>query len=178
MAVLSRSRAGSWDMRCSGVCSRDEYRDYEPQNFNRHYLGPVGVREALACSLNVPAVVTLSKVGARSAFYELQKWGFEFPRPFDAYGAGFVLGNAEIRLADLAAAYAGLARGGLAIKPAFLASEFHPVIRVASEAATTIITDILSDNEARKRSFGTGSPLAFEVRIAAKTGTSSSFRDA
>ena len=44
--------------------------------------------------------------------------------------------------------------------------------------ATDIITDILCDNEARRKSFGANSPLAFEERIAAKTGTSSGFRDA
>jgi penicillin-binding protein 1C len=157
---------------------RDTYSDYDPQNFNRHYLGPVRVREALACSLNVPAIVALSRVGARSAFYELQKWGFDFPRSIDDYGAGFILGNAEIRLTDLAAAYAGLARGGWATRPKLLASEFFPMTRAASAAATEIVTDILCDNDARKKSFGLNSPLAFEERVAAKTGTSSGFRDA
>jgi penicillin-binding protein 1C len=157
---------------------RDTYSDYDPQNFSHRYLGPVRVREALACSLNVPAIIALSQVGARSAFYELQNWGFDFPRGLDEYGAGFILGNAEIRLVDLAAAYAGLARGGLAAKPKLLASESHPMTRVASAAATEIIADILTDNEARRKSFGATSPLAFSERIAAKTGTSSGFRDA
>jgi penicillin-binding protein 1C len=157
---------------------RDTYSDYDPQNFNHRYLGPVRVREALACSLNVPAIIALSRVGARSAFYELQKWGFEFPRSIDDYGAGFILGNADIRLTDLAAAYAGLARGGLATRPKLLASELFPMTRVASAAATEIITDILCDNDARRKSFGANSPLAFGERIAAKTGTSSGFRDA
>ena len=157
---------------------RDQYSDYDPQNFNHRYLGPVRVREALACSLNVPAIIALSRVGARSAFYELQKWGFDFPRSLDDYGAGFILGNAEIRLTDLAAAYAGFARGGLSTRPKLLASEFFPITRVASAAATEIITDILCDNAARKKSFGANSPLAFDERIAAKTGTSSGFRDA
>ncbi len=157
---------------------RDKYSDYDPQNFDHRYLGPVRVREALACSLNVPAIIALSRVGARSAFYELQKWGFDFPRTLDDYGAGFILGNAEIRLTDLAAAYAGLARGGLSTRPKFLASEFFPIQRVASAAATEIVSDILCDNEARKKSFGANSPLAFGERIAAKTGTSSGFRDA
>jgi penicillin-binding protein 1C len=157
---------------------RDTYSDYDPQNFSHRYLGPVRVREALACSLNVPAIIALSQVGARSAFYELQNWGFDFPRRLDEYGAGFILGNAEIRLVDLAAAYAGLARGGLSTKPKLLASESHPMTRVASTAATEIIADILSDNQARRKSFGATSPLAFSERVAAKTGTSSGFRDA
>jgi penicillin-binding protein 1C len=156
---------------------RDEYADYDPQNYNRHYLGPVRLREALACSLNVPAVFTLSQLGARPAFYQLQKWGFDFPQGLADYGAGFVLGNAETRLVDLAAAYAGLPRGGTAMRAKFLAAEHQPITRLASTEATAIITDILCDNDARQKSFGPHSPLAFEQPVAAKTGTSSGFRD-
>ena len=156
---------------------RDEYADYDPQNYNHRYLGPVRLREALGCSLNVPAVFALSRLGARPAFYQLQKWGFNFPQGLADYGAGFVLGNAEIRLVDLAAAYSGLARGGTAMPAKLLAAEHQPITRVASDEATAIITDILCDNDARQKSFGPHSPLAFEQRVAAKTGTSSGFRD-
>jgi len=157
---------------------RDEYADYDPQNYNHRYLGPVRLREALGCSLNVPAVFTLSQLGARPAFYQLEKWGFDFPQGLADYGAGFVLGNAETRLVDLAAAYAGLARGGTTMRAKFLTTEHQPITRIASTEATAIVTDILCDNDARQKSFGTHSPLAFEQRIAAKTGTSSGFRDA
>src|SRR5205807_3639994 len=157
---------------------RDEYADYDPQNYNHRYLGPVRLREALGCSLNVPAVFALSQLGARGAFFELQKWGFEFPRGISDYGAGFVLGNAEIRLVDLAGAYAGLARDGISMRAKFLTAERHPMTRIASSEAAAIIADILCDNDARQKSFGVHSPLAFEERIAAKTGTSSGFRDA
>ncbi len=156
---------------------RGEYADYDPQNYNHHYLGPVRLREALGCSLNVPAVSALSRLGARPAFYQLQKWGFNFPQGLAEYGAGFVLGNAETRLVDLAGAYAGLARGGTAMRAKFLAAEHQPLIRIASREATAIITDILCDNDARRKSFGSHSPLALEQRVAAKTGTSSGFRD-
>jgi penicillin-binding protein 1C len=110
-------------------------------------------------------------------FYQLQKWGFDFPQGLADYGAGFVLGNAETRLVDLAAAYAGLARGGTAMRAKFLAAEHQSLVRIASTEATAIITDILCDNEARQRSFGLRSPLAFDQRTAVKTGTSSGFRD-
>jgi penicillin-binding protein 1C len=156
---------------------RNEYADYDPQNYSHHYFGPVRLREALGCSLNVPAVFVLSQLGARPTFYQLQKWGFNFPQGLDDYGAGFVLGNAETRLVDLAAAYAGLARGGTAMRAKFLAAEHQPITRIASAEATAIITDILCDNDARQKSFGLRSPLAFEQRVAAKTGTSSGFRD-
>ena len=163
---------------------RDAYSDYDPQDFSRRCLGPMRVREALACSLNVPAVVTLSRLGARRAFFSLRQWGFNFSSSFEDYGAGFILGNAEIRLVDLAAAYAGLARGGLALPARFIEARGFPVTRMASPEAASIITDILCDNAARRRAFGPASPLAFRdaaakpMRIAAKTGTSSGFRDA
>ena len=154
-----------------------EYRDYDPQNYSKHYFGPVRLREALGNSLNVPAVVALSRLGARPTFASLRHWGFRFPDGFDAYGAGFILGNAPVRLIDLAAAYAGLARGGsawnarLAPRMAFQSDE------AASPEACAIITDILCDNAARRLSFGNSSPLNLGTRIAVKTGTSSGFRD-
>lgn len=162
---------------------RDAYADYDPQDFNHKYLGPVRVREALACSLNVPAVVTLSRLGAREAFYNLHRWGFQFDGSFDDYGAGFILGNAGIRLLDLATAYSGLARGGIAQPASFIEGRQAPVARMDSPEAAAIITDILCDNDARRRTFGPDSPLALKdanhrpVRVAGKTGTSSGFRD-
>lgn len=162
----------------TGDAIRDQYSDYDPQNFTHHYLGPVRVREALACSLNVPAIVVLGRVGARNGFDTLQKWGFSFPGRFDDYGAGFILGNAQVRLLDLAEAYSAIARGGFAMQPRLLTADHPPAARIASAAAVDIITDILCDNGARRRSFGMNSPLAFEERVAAKTGTSSGFRDA
>ena len=161
--------------------ARATFADYDPQNYlaGRH-LGPVRVRVALGSSLNVPAVVALGRyVGARQAFYEFGRWGFRFPAGLDEYGAGFILGNAEIELLDLAGAYAGLARGGLAGKPRLLARENAPQEQVTSPEACAIITDILCDPEARRATFGAGSPLDFPegVRVAVKTGTSSGFRD-
>jgi penicillin-binding protein 1C len=72
----------------------EEYRDYDPQNYSKRHLGPVRVREALGNSLNVPAVFALSRNGARQTFEYFRTWGLNFPASFDAYGAGFILGNA------------------------------------------------------------------------------------
>ena len=157
---------------------RDAFSDYDPQDYNRRYLGPVRVREALASSLNVPAVVTLAKVGARQAFFELKRWGFSFPRGLDDYGAGFILGNAEVRLLDLTGAYATLARGGVMVTPRFLEPASVTGGRLASSEAAQIISDILADNEARSPAFGPNSPLNLGARVPVKTGTSSGFRDA
>ena len=155
----------------------ETYRDYDPKDYDHRFLGPVRVREALGNSLNVPAVSALGRLGARPAFEELSKWGFQFTGGFDAYGAGFILGNAEIRLLDLAGAYAGLARGGLAMRPTFLAGRQSPMRQVASEEAVEIIDDILCDDAAREKTFGPNSALSLGARVAVKTGTSSGFRD-
>src|SRR5207249_6465151 len=108
--------------------------------------------------LNVPAVFVLSQLGARPAFYQLQKWDFNFPQGLGDYGAGFVLGNAETRLVDLAAAYAGLARGGTAMRAKFLASEHQPLTRIASRETTANITDTLSHADALKKGLRLRSP--------------------
>ena len=107
---------------------RGTYSDYDPQNYNHRFLGPVRVREALGNSLNVPAVVTLGRLGARETFAKLATWGFRFRENFDACGAGFILGNAEITMLDLAGAYASLARGGEAWRAAHVAAT--PVVHI------------------------------------------------
>ncbi|HWM26445.1 MAG TPA: penicillin-binding protein 1C [Chthoniobacterales bacterium] len=158
---------------------RDKYLDYDPVNYDKRFLGPVRVREALANSLNVPAVVALSRLGARKMFSQFKQCGLNFAGPFDQYGAGLILGNAEVRLLDLTAAFSVFSGHSLAVQPRFL--EATPVRHrfVASSPAVAIVGDILSDNQARRKTFGPFSPLAFEnKRIPCKTGTSSGFRDA
>ena len=152
---------------------------YEPQNFNRKFTGPVRTREALGNSLNVPAVLVLHRVGSRSAFETLTRWGLHTTERLEGLGAGFVLGNRKVRLLDLATAYAGLARSGTALPPVFLTNEPTPPYRMASAAAVEIISDILADDRARAASFGHNSALHIRGhRTAVKTGTSSSHRDA
>jgi penicillin-binding protein 1C len=165
-------------LRDSEEAIRGLYSDYDPRAYNRRYFGPVSAREALACSLNVPAILVLDRLGARRGFYSLQQWGLRMAGGLDEYGAGFILGNADVRPLDLAAAYAGLARGGVAIEPSFLEGHTRSGRRVISPEAAAIVTDILCDNAARARAFGIHSPLNLGARVAAKTGTSSGFRDA
>ena len=152
---------------------------YEPQNYNREFAGPVRVRHALANSLNVPAVLALHTAGARKAYNLLTEWGLRTRDKLEDLGAGFVLGNRKIRLLDLATAYAGLARGGLAAPPSLTNALASPPRRLASAQATSIIADILADDRARSASFGRRSALYLPAhRAAVKTGTSSSHRDA
>jgi len=155
----------------------EEYRDYDPQNYSQRYLGPVRVREALGNSLNVPAVVTVSRLGARDTFDGFRRWGLAFPVSFDQCGAGFILGNVPVRLLDLVGAYAAIARGGEVWKPKLTPRDPIESRRVASPEACAIVSDMLADNSARLESFGPASVLNLDIRTPVKTGTSSGFRD-
>jgi len=154
------------------------YADYDPRNFAKGFSGPVRVREALGNSLNVPAVVAVSRFGARRMYGELRDWGLEFAGSFADSGAGFVLGNGEASLLNLTGAYASLARGGRAWAPKALVREVAEVSEPAGPPECAIVADMLCDNAARRRSFGWSSPLNVDdARVAVKTGTSSGFRD-
>ena len=158
---------------------RGEYVDYDPRNYDDRFWGPVRLREALANSLNVPAVFTLAKVGARDTYDYLRRSGIPLARSIDEYGAGLILGNAEVRMLDLASAYGAFAHQGVAARPRFLQNDPRRDLAISSPEAAAIIADILSDNDARRKTFGPFSPLSFDgIRVACKTGTSSGFRDA
>ncbi len=157
---------------------RSIFPDYAPRNYNASYLGPVRVRQALGNSLNVPAIVALGAVGPRRMFERLRDWSIRPARDFNSCGAGFILGNLEITALDLAAAYAALARGGVAQDLVYVEGALPEQRRVVSAETAAIVSDILCDNQARQATFGAHSPLATPVRVASKTGTSSDFRDA
>ncbi|WP_367870984.1 penicillin-binding protein 1C [Luteolibacter sp. Populi] len=151
-----------------------------PENFDRAFRGPVSVRQALACSLNVPAMRALNEIGGPRPLHELLlALGLDSIGPdFRAYGLGLTLGNAPVRLLDLTNAYASLANGG-EHRPVILfpTKEQEPAKRLMERQAAYLIADILSDPDARAPSFGRGGPLELPFRCAAKTGTSSDFRD-
>lgn len=162
---------------------------YTPVNYDGTLHGPVRLREALANSYNVPAVYAASVVGPDRVIQRLQALGFRsFDRGPDHYGAAIALGDGEVRLIDLANAYATLARGGShrpvraligakddrGTEVAMPASEARQVI---SEPVSRVVTDMLADRHARLAAFGPGSALELPFAAAAKTGTSKGFRD-
>ena len=156
---------------------------FVPVNYDRRCRGPIRYRVALANSLNISAVKVLASIGGAQPLQEfLQQCGSTtLRRSADDYGLGLTLGNGEMRLLELANAYACLARLGV-YKPYRLlgATAFpacSPSRRVADPAAAFLIADILSDNDARALAFGLESPLRFNFPVACKTGTSTDFRD-
>ena len=152
---------------------------FEPTNYDRHFRGPVSLREALANSLNIPAVRTLHDHGGPNRLRQLLlSLGLEtLDRPASHYGLGLTLGDAEVRLLDLANAYATLARLGIHRPVTHSLGPPTPGTRILPADECWLLADILSDPAARADSFGLVTPLRLPFRVAAKTGTSSAFRD-
>lgn len=85
---------------------------YAPQNYEDSYDGMVPASEALARSLNIPAVRLLSDYGVTRFKQNLEEFGLTtLFRPAEQYGLSLILGGAEATLWDLAHGYAQLARG-------------------------------------------------------------------
>ncbi|HET7619207.1 MAG TPA: penicillin-binding protein 1C [Vicinamibacterales bacterium] len=152
---------------------------YTPRNYDGRYRGPLLARAALAGSENVPAVALASELGVPTLIRFLARAGLTtFDRNAAYYGVGVTLGNAEVRLDELVAAYAAFARGGVWRKPAVIAGNAsREDRRIMSPRTAFWITDILSDDEARAYAFGRGSALEFPFPVAAKTGTSQAYHD-
>lgn len=155
-------------------------KGFSPRNYDEHYHGKVRAREALACSYNIPAVRVAEKTGVPAFLNRLRKLGFDsLSAEPERYGLGLALGNGEVRLLELANAYATLARGGL-WRPARYLKDAPPEggqRRVFEQTAAYIVTDILSDNQARAKAFTLNSPFSLPFPFAAKTGTSKDYRD-
>lgn len=155
---------------------------YSPNNYNHRFFGPVSLRFALANSLNVGAIRVLQLGGGPEALHRmLRRNGITtLGHPAEYYGLGLTLGNGEVRLLELANAYASLARLGVYRPYRLLLREPGDIgsgTRIASESAAWLLADMLSDNAARAPSFGWNSYLSFDFPVACKTGTSSDYRD-
>jgi penicillin-binding protein 1C len=161
------------------------FAGYEPENFDRSFHGEVTAREALANSLNIPAVTLLSRVGPAAFEARLRGAGAGFVRPKAGLadpGLALALGGEGITLRDLTMLYAALGDGGVAKPLAWTeeAARATPDLAgrrlVSSEAATQVL-DIL--RESPPPAGRLPSALSADApKLAFKTGTSYGFRDA
>jgi penicillin-binding protein 1C len=159
---------------------------YRPQNYDRNFRAFVTARNSLASSLNVPAVKALEMVGVTEFVDKLKDLGFIDLERADIYGPSIALGSADVKLIQLANAYRTLANGGNWSEPTFLfqnaalqtsSDETKVPHRIFSQDAAYLISNILSDREARSTTFGLENMLATRFWTAAKTGTSKDMRD-
>ncbi len=162
---------------------------YSPGNYDDKFRGPISFRNALAQSINVPAVKALYLVGVNNAIKLARDMGISTLADKARYGLTLVLGGGEVRLLDMVGAYGVFAnegerndvRGVLKVEDntgAVIEEARLVPRRVLDRQVALQISNILSDNVARTPSYGSNSPLYFAGRdVAAKTGTTNDYRD-
>ena len=164
-------------------------KPYTPVNYDGLEHGPVLAREALASSLNIPAVITLEHVGLPVFYSFARRLGIttlEDPYQADLSAA---LGGGEVSLLELTTAYGAFANGGYYVS-SFAIQEItdnqgrvyyrhpsEPAERVLDARVAWLISDILSDDNARLIGFGRDSILRLDRPAAVKTGTTTNFHD-
>jgi len=176
---------------------------YRPTNYDKREHGMVTVRTALASSYNIPAVRAMNEVGIPTFIDLASRLGITtLTRP--DYGASLSLGSGEVPLIEMTGAFAAFANGGKRIAPISIvqiaksdgevicqlgtekpcgAAAFNTGQQVIDPVDAFLITDMLSDNEARAPVFGAQSSLVLTTEdgrvrpAAAKTGTTNDIRD-
>ncbi len=169
--------------------------DYSPRNYDGKFRGNVTLRESLGSSYNIPAVKVLDHIGVQSLIDQAEKMGITTWGDRNRFGLSLTLGGGEVRMIDLAQAYATFANGGLTVEEDPFLEIFDykgktiyqnecalfdkcQAVRTLSVETSYLITDILTDNGARIPAFGPNSVLVIPgQQVAVKTGTTNSLRD-
>lgn len=165
---------------------------YAPLNYNAKFNGPVRMRNALANSLNIPAVKALKMGGIKNDLDLLDRVGVKtgLKRGEGFYGLSLTLGGGEVTPLELTTSYNTLASGGRYYAPVSILEisdgtgrvleHFEPTRgeQVVDQSLVAIITDMMSDDRARAPVWGLNSPLKLSLPAAVKTGTSNDWRDA
>lgn len=170
--------------------------EYQPENFERNYYGPLSATEALVRSRNIPAVALLARLQKPTLFQFLRQAGLRLPREESYYGLTLAVGGAEISMEELLVLYGLLANGGeyrdlrwlracektycatdLSKAPSMSAPKTPENRRLLSPEAAFLVREMLEANPRPQRSFGVRS-FGYDMPVAWKTGTSSGLKDA
>lgn len=106
--------------------SPHSFGDYNPENFDREFLGPIRASDALARSRNVPAVALAAKLSHPTLYEFLKQSGVSLPQKEEFYGLALPLGGAEVSMEELVTLYGALANNG----------ELRPLRRLTNEPMT------------------------------------------
>jgi len=162
---------------------------YNPQDYDGKNRGPVTLRTALGCSLNIPAVKTLYLAGIPETLQTAKDFGITTLTDVNNYGLSLVLGGGDINLLEMASAYGVFATEGNYVPPVsilriedndgnIIEESQEQYKKVLDTQVARTVNNVLSDNNARTPMFGTNSPLYVPgYQVAAKTGTTQNFVD-
>ena len=158
------------------------FNDYNPENFEGEFLGPIHANDALVRSRNIPAVALTNRLGEGALYRFLQRGGADLPKPPGYYGLALALGGCGISPVQLAALYCGLADDGqprplVFARPSPRAAAPPPpdAAPLLSAAARFLVLDMLRGSADLGPEFGFART---DPGVAWKTGTSHGFRDA
>lgn len=158
---------------------------YSPQNYDNTFSGPISIRQAVAVSRNIPAVLLGEYVGIKKVIEDCRKMGINSPLP---PVISLPLGAADITPMEAAGAYAMFANGGYKVRATLIAqvtdSKGNIILdntnlkkEVALDPiAVGMVNDVLQ--AVVRQGTGTAAQLADGRPVAGKTGTTSDFRDA
>ncbi|MFA5742430.1 MAG: PBP1A family penicillin-binding protein [Candidatus Paceibacterota bacterium] len=166
-------------------------KHYIPSNYDGRFRGPITLRNALAQSLNIPALKVLRDMAGLDDSIALAKsMGIStLNEPSSFYGLPLVLGAGDVKLIDMVSGYSVFANGGYRIPASAILKiedadknvlyENNPTPKkVLEKNVCDLMTDILSDNNARAPIFGYHSNLYFEnYKVSVKTGTTQENKD-
>lgn len=170
--------------------STDPANPYEPHNYDLKEHGPVTIRQALAGSLNIPAVKAIYLTGINNVLNLAQSLGYTTLNDRDRFGLSLVLGGGEVKLLEHTNAFSAFAREGIKHpisvilkiedKDGNILEEFkNQDEKILEPKIARLTNSILSDNNARAYVFGANNMLTLGSRpVAAKTGTTNDYRDA
>ncbi len=152
------------------------FGEYNPENFDREFLGPIRACDALARSRNVPAVELASHLAHPTLYEFLSKSDVRLPKTESFYGLALPLGGAEVSLQDLVRLYAALGNNGELRPLRFTARDrIAKPKRILSPEAAFLTLEMLGNVPRPEMNCADGNHSA---RVYWKTGTSHGFRDA
>lgn len=154
------------------------FSGYRPENYDETYRGKVTVEQALALSLNVPAVELLEQLGSSDFTKSLSAAGFKWiGRNQKKLGLSVILGGCGTTLEELTALYASFANGGNYSPVRYIrTTDTLTADSVFSAGAAYMITNILT--QLKRPDLPNQYQMAANLpNIAWKTGTSYGRRD-
>lgn len=170
-------------------------KPYCPKNYDGSFHGAVTIRQSLGNSYNIPAVKALKIVGMEPFMKQAQKMGITTWNDPSQYGLSLSLGGGEVRMIDMAQAFAALANQGVKVPLTpileirdYTGKEIEKInieerrknlqefmeyditdqgglTRVMDRAPAYLVSHIMQDNTARTAAFGPRSQLVIPNQV-------------
>jgi penicillin-binding protein 1C len=169
----------------------NDLKPYQPNNFDKKFLGPINLKRALALSRNIPAIKVFYLAGPERVIKNAKKFGISSLKDYNYYGLSLALGSAEISMLEMVRAYSVFANDGELVSYSLILKIFNnqgelifdyqpKKERIIDSQPVRMLNSILKDYEARRGLFVNSLPLTKidDYEIALKTGTTQFYRDA